>query len=276
MKRLIPLVACLSMFAVARADYTTGFEPPLYTGSPAGTVLSGQDGWYNPVAGSADYNVYTYAGNTYGVVSNPYGGDQFVGGRHEGLAAFARAQRDHDWTTRDVWYVEYDVNAQYTGTLPAVDNLGSFSLQPSASATYFQSLYVWADPTTAVAWNSGYLTAENPVAPPVFPGAAWQNLAVNHWYREGTLFRLSDKLILEVSIMDLTTGVTTVVSNPGWHLINPDYPLPTAFRFFTGGGAGADPAGNFVAWDNLKIAPEPGSLALIMVGLGALRTRRWR
>lgn len=276
MKRLVVLAVCLSFCAAARADYGTGFEPPIYSGSPGGTLLTGQDAWYNPVAGSAEYQVYTYAGNTYGIVQNPYGAEQFVGGRHEGLAAFARAQHDYDWSSGDVWRVTYDVCAQYTGIAPAVDNLGSFSLQPSTTATYLQSLYVWMDPNDPTLWKSGYLTQENPLAPPVIPGAAWQNLLVNHWYQESTLFRLSDQLILEVSIKDLTTGELTVVSDPGWHLINPTFPLPTAFRFFTGGGAGSSPGGNFVGWDNLNIVPEPGSLALITMALAAFATRRSR
>jgi hypothetical protein len=255
MKRLVVLAVCLSFCAAARADFCTGFEAPTYSGSPGGTLLTGQDGWYNPVAGSADYKVYTYAGNTYGIVQNPYGAAQFVGGRHEGLAAFARAQHDYAWSSEDVWRVTYDVCTTYTAFPPAVDNIGSFSLQPSTTAAYLQSLYVWMDPNTPTLWQSGYLTNENPVAPPVIPGAAWQNLSINHWYRESTLFRLSDHLILEVSIEDLTTGDVTVVSDPGWHLINPSNPLPTAFRFFTGGGAGSSPAGNFVAWDNLHINP---------------------
>jgi hypothetical protein len=255
MKRLVLLVVCLSFCAAAHADFCTGFEPPIYSGSPGGTLLTGQDGWYNPVAGSADYYVYTYAGNTYGVVQNPYGAEQFAGGRHEGLAAFARAQHDHAWSSEDVWWVTYDVCVLYTALPPAVDNIGSFSLQPSTTAAYLQSLYVWMDPNDPTLWKSGYLTNENPVAPPVIPGLAWQNLLTNHWYRESTLFRLSDDLILEVSIEDLTTGTLTVVSNPGWHLINPSNPLATAFRFFTGGGAGSSPAGNFVGWDNLHISP---------------------
>jgi hypothetical protein len=53
--------------APAGAQYQTGFEPPIYTGSPAGVIITGQDGWILPVAGSVDGLVQTYAGNVAGV-----------------------------------------------------------------------------------------------------------------------------------------------------------------------------------------------------------------
>jgi hypothetical protein len=258
---------------MASAEFNTGFEPPAYSGSAAGTPLPGQQAWYNPVAGSADYNVYTYAGNTYGVVPNPFGGEQFVGGRMEGNAAFARAQHDFAWVDQDLWRVTYDVCALYTGALPAVDNIGSFSLQPSASARYFQSIFQWVDPNDPVAWKAGYYSLEYPTTGlPYFPGAAWQNLLTNHWYRESTLFRMSDQQILQVSIEDLVTGQVSVVDNPGLHFLNPTGADPTAFRFFTGGGGGVSPPGNFLAWDNLAI-PEPASVLLAATVALLLRRR---
>jgi hypothetical protein len=266
------LVTALCFGAMASADFNTGFEAPAYNGSAGGTLLAGQQAWYNPVAGSAEYKVYTYAGNTYGVVQNPYGGDQFVGGRMEGNAAFARAQHDFAWGDEDLWRVTYDVAGLYTGTLPAVNNLGSFSLQPSTSARYFQSIFQWVDPNNPVAWNAGYYSLEYPTTGnPYLPGPAWQNLLTNHWYRQSTLFRMSDQQILQVSIQDLVTGEMSVVNNPGLHFLNPAGGIPTGFRFFTGGGAGASPPGNYLAWDNLAI-PEPASA--LLAALGALLLRR--
>ena len=45
------------------------FETPTYVGSATGTLLSGQDGWYNPIKGSTDWDVYTYADNAMGITS---------------------------------------------------------------------------------------------------------------------------------------------------------------------------------------------------------------
>ena len=55
----------------ATAQYTSDFEGSLYTGSAAGDILTGQDGFYIPVPGSYDGLVYTYAGNALGLPANP-------------------------------------------------------------------------------------------------------------------------------------------------------------------------------------------------------------
>jgi len=256
---------------VASADFISGFEPPLYTGSPEGTLLTGQDGWYNPVEGSADYLVFTYAGNAYGFPDNPGGGDeQFTARMSDGGTAYGRAQRDVDFSVRDEWTIVFDVAAKYLGTPPAGDYLGSFSLQPSTTNTYFQTLNIWHDLNNPGLWYSNYISEEFAV-PGTSPGPAWQNLSPDHWYRQWTKFRLSDRLILEVGITDLHTGQTTTVSDPGWHMVPMGGGLPTGVRFFTGGTV----AGNTQAWDNLSIVPEPATLSLLgLGGLIALRRRR--
>ena len=94
------VAACgLLMFAsqVARAQHSSGYESPTYVGSAAGTIITGQDGFYIPVALSQDGLVYTYAGNALGLPQNPTGQEQFVGvtGGDTNLPEpFARAQRD--------------------------------------------------------------------------------------------------------------------------------------------------------------------------------------
>jgi hypothetical protein len=275
MRQALVLFISFGLCSLTYADWVTGFEPPDYVGSPGGTLLTGQQGWYQPVSTGTDCNVYTYAGNTYGIVQNPEGGEQFVGGLMQGNLLFARAEHAFSWADRDVWKVTIDVAALYTGTLPAVDNLGSFSLQPSASSKYWQHIMTWQDINTATAFRSGYLTAENSTAPGVFPGPEWQNLPVNHWYQLSTTFRFSDNLILETGIKDLTTGQQTIVQPTGWHLMQGTMAVPTALRFFTGGGSGTSPPGNFMAWDCLSIIPEPASLALLVIGL-AVAARRAR
>ena len=62
----------------ASAQFETGFEAPTYTGSPFGTILNGQDTFYQPEPGSETFLVYEYAGNSLGLPQNPGGGDQFA------------------------------------------------------------------------------------------------------------------------------------------------------------------------------------------------------
>jgi len=270
MKKALVLFLSCGLCALTYADWVTGFEAPDYTGSAAGTVLTGQQAWYNPVAGSVDAKVYTYGGNALGLVQNPEGGDQFVGERSDGGTAYARAEHAFAWADRDVWKMSVDVAAAFNGTLPATDNVGSLSLQPSATSRYWQYIMTWQDVNTATAFKAGYLTNESPSSP-VWPGAEWQNLPVNHWYRLSTTFRFSDNLILECTIKDLTTQQETTVQPIAWHLLQGTMPVPTGLRFFAGGTT----AGNIMGWDGLSIIPEPATLALLALGL-AVAARRAR
>lgn len=270
MKNLLLVAAVVALMAApAYAYWETGFEAPTYTGSPGGTLLTGQDQWFNPVAGSADYLVFTYADNAYGFAPNPAGGDQFTAGRSNGGTAYGRAERPVDFSGMDVWTIEVDLAAQWLGgPVSASHYLGGFSLQPLATNTHLQTLNIWQDLANPGLWMANYITQEHH-APGISPGPAWTDLQPNHWYRQSTTFRFSDRLILSVSITDLTTGVTTTVDDPGWHLIPGNGMLPTGVRFFTGGTV----AGNTMAWDNL-IIPEPATLLLLAVGaLGLFRRR---
>src|SRR5688500_10798950 len=128
------------------------FETPTYAGSASGTLLSGQDGWYNPTAESTDWNVYTYADNAMGIVANPAGGgDQFAGGIALGLPGLARAQKDFAWSHAQ-FTIRYDVNHRFLGQI-AQQNLGSWSLQPSTTNIAGQDLHRWDDTFTAQTWR---------------------------------------------------------------------------------------------------------------------------
>ncbi|NLG42313.1 MAG: PEP-CTERM sorting domain-containing protein [Phycisphaerae bacterium] len=278
MRRLVVILICFTSTSVASAAFVTGFESSQgYVGSAAGIGLSGQQGWYTPdVAGSVDGYVYTYADNPYGVPQNPYGGAQFFGGRAMGDDAYARSQHDYNWAAESIVRISYDFCAKFTGTLPAVDNVGSWSMQPSGSVggpeIYMQSLYTWADTAGGTAIHAGYLIDENPAAPPAFPGPEWQNLPVDHWFRQTVLVNMEYFKIIECTIQDLTIGGPVTVAHPeNWHFINyavAGGTLPTGFRCFTGGTT----AGNFLAWDNFSI-PEPATIALLLIGFAALRRR---
>lgn len=257
----------LATCATARAQYTTDFEGPAVTGSPGGTLMTGQDGWINPVAGSADFNAYTYAGNALGIVANASGSAQMVAGRFPGLAAFARCQHATNFSAGGIWTATWDCLGLYTGILPTVDNLGSFSLQPSATARYWQQVMQWgtANLPTATMYNINYGvwdTAPYNQAAPTFlsPGPAWTNIPANHWIRQSTTWDFTANRILSVSITDLTANTPTVtvdVSALPYHLRfgpNGAGPLPTDIRIFAGGGAGTTvDGGNVTAWDNIRV-----------------------
>lgn len=278
MRRVVISIICFTLVSAAHAEFVTGFEASQgYSGSASGVLLTGQQGWYNPVAGSSDGMVYTYAGNPYGVPQNPYGGEQFFNGLSAGGTAYARGQHNYDWAAETTVTIAYDFCVKFTGTPPSTDNVGSWSMQPSSTTVpgqqiYMQSLYTWADTTHANIFNAGYLTNENPAAPPVFPGPEWQALPVNNWYRQTVSVDMTTFLITQCTIQNLSTGGPVTVANPtGWHFINYSVAgatLPTAFRCFTGGTT----AGNLMAWDNMSI-PEPATITLLLIGLAALRRR---
>lgn len=261
--RLAALGLCLAAAAPAAAQI--GFEPPDYDGSADGVLVTGQQGWYLPsVTGSTDEFVYTYDSNGLGLAANALGETQFLGAEVP-TDSFPRAQLDYDWSAASVWTVSYDFAARFNGTLPAADNVGSFSLQDSLVARYFIAVNTWADTFTAVQWNASYSAFD---ADGVLfvdfasPGPEWQNLSVDHWYRQSTTFDFDSNSITSVSIADLDTGTVATFAPTGWYLAGGaagGLPLPTGLRFFVGGGGvGAVVPGNVMGWDNLLIEPGGG------------------
>lgn len=264
------LLALGFAFAVPASAQSTfyDFESPDYSGSASGTVLTGQQGWTLPAG--TDYSVYTYADNAPGLPANPNGGGQFIGGTSAAGNTFARAQHAQDFSGGPgVWSLTYDFAARYNGTLPTAQNLSSFSLQDSVTQRSFIALNTWVDVNTGTNWNAQYNvfdsagTALNNQS----PGAAWNNLEVNKWYRQSTTVDFNTNRILEVSIIDLETGDTTTAAQTNWYLSGgsmSELALPTGFRFFSGGAAG-----NVMAWDNaaISIVPGPGALVTALIGV---------
>ncbi len=245
----------------ATAQESFDFEDPPYTGSAGGTVITGQDGFYIPVPDSQDGLVYTYADNALGLPGNPSGGGnlQFAGvtgGDPELPVPFARAQRDvvyGDGT--GVWTVSFDIAATYIGVLPSAQNVGSFSTQIFPDEATFIALARWTDPATAANWNADYVwfDAAGAQLTETVPDPGFQDLAVAHWYRWSTTFNLDTNQILQVSITDLTTNVTSTNSPVGRYLVGGaggGAPPPSGFRLF-GGSTGAE--GNTLAFDNISI-----------------------
>jgi hypothetical protein len=195
------------------------------------------------------------------------GEDQFIGGQALGNMTFPRAQHDFAWSGSDVWTVSYDFCAHYNGTGTAMDNLGSFSLQDSNTARYFIALNTWATPGSK--WNANYSVFDGSGQPPggttMNAGPAWMNLDVDHWYRQSTTFDFVANRIMSVTIIDLETGDSSTATPDSWFLAGGFFggglPLPTALRFFVGGGTGSD-AGNVMGWDNLDIEAGAAPVAL--------------
>src|SRR5713101_2869590 len=224
--RSLHLVIVLGLFLVAAApaaaQLQVGFEAPDFAGSADGVSADGQQGWYTPpIDSTQDHYVYTYADNGLSLSTNATGEDQFLGAQVFVDGDLARAQLNFDWTAASVWTVSYDFAARYNGFLPASDNLGSFSLQSSVTDRYFIVLDTWVDTFTAVQWNTGYLAFDaggTMFIDPAVPGPEWQNLSVDHWYRQSTTFDLGSNSITSVSITDLDTGNMATFQPTGWYL----------------------------------------------------------
>jgi len=248
---------CLLGAPIASAEYESGFET--IVGSPAGTVLTGQDGFYLPVGSlSVDYLVYTYSGNALGLPQNPTGGLQFVGGTAPDGDYCARAERGNDFSG-GVQTIAYDFCGTFMGTGPSAQYLGSFSLWNDTDFGAVIHLMSWVNPEVPTTYNAFYIiydAAGTMVAlPGASPGPEWEGLELNHWYRAyGTADPWSNK-ITEVGIVDLETMQETVYYPNDWYMEGGSAgvtAVPFAFRFFAGGGI----AGNTMAFDNASMTYE--------------------
>ncbi len=287
MFKAVTIVAGLALTGAAQAQYATNFEPPTYAGSAAGTALTngfgggGQDGWYNPVNGSTDGKVFTYAGNAVGLVNNPTGNAQFAAVQNFGASGFGRAQHAINFLSNTTYTASFDINFdRFGGVLPAINNLGSFSLQPSATSRFWQTLYTWDNLATGNAYDANYVffNAAGVQQANTLPGPDWDALRLNTWYRQSTTWDFTTNQILSVSIDNLHDAAAPVVvdvSAMGWYLAggaNPTQAIPTDVRFFAGGGANNI---HVFGFDNFEIIPAPASMAMLALGgLFAGRRRR--
>lgn len=271
--------ASICSLSVAQFHEPFGVE----TGSAGGTLLTngfgggGQGGWYNPVPGSVDGNVFTYAGNTLGFSTNPDGADQFAGMQVPVANATNRAQHAvHD--SQFVTFISFDFNGNFSGSLPTGDDLGSVSLEPSETASCFKTVFQWGTHNTDGTAFNVYIGHWGPDggaggAGMVLdsPGAAWMNLPVNHWFRQSIVVWPFSGAIVQITLQDLTTGgpISSFDANDwffsGGSGNTQGQPAWTDIRLSASGGAG-----NMMAYDNLHLLPLPEPATLVVFGLGAV------
>lgn len=281
---LISSVAALS--ATAAAQVSLSFEPPTYNGSAAGTVVTGQDAWYNPVAGSADGVIMTYAGNTYGIPANPTGGAQVLVCRKSNLN-FARAQRDFPWGDglNGCWTMCFDLLGKFVvdetsdPNGPGLNNLGSVSIQPYPTNGAIL-LAFWGDPLDPNfagedSWNLGILGYDETGggggavtgAITYFPNSQFVNIPQDQWMRicvdvDLDVNALTGIEISQLGSADVDRYEASLPADPfylgagGSTQIGPI----TGARLFGGGGAGGpDGSGNTLAMDNFSVAACGGT-----------------
>ncbi|MBS1724430.1 MAG: hypothetical protein JSS66_15920 [Armatimonadetes bacterium] len=260
----------LGLASASFAQFATKFEASEgYSASPSGTLVVGQNGWYLPIADSAPGAVFTYTGNTLTLPANPAGGDQFLGmvANTSFTQIVSRAQHDMVFGS-GLLAATFEFCPNYLAAPPSTDNLGSFSLQPSASCNYFQTLYHYTDVNAPTTFTADYGVAGATGVSGGFTsfmsaGAAWTLLPMNHWYRQSTIWDAATNRVIAVSIQDLTAGGPLNVATPtDWYLSGGannvlGQPTATAIRCFAGGSQN----GNVVGYDNINVGPALQTLA---------------
>lgn len=287
-KRAIALCLTVVPCSLVFAQFSFDFEA--YNADAAGIVLSGQDGWFNPVPASSDeFRAYTYAGNDLGIGANPFGGSKMIAGVKLNPGFFVRAQRNVDFAGGpDVAVIAFDQYISYAfDDRNNNQNIGSVSGQP-ANQKQFIILTTWVTPRSIDGagdgrpedgWEAAFslfdpdgiasvwsylgtdLDGDGDIDESPFSG-----LAINKWYRRYAVIDFVNNRVIKHGIMDRDTGEMfshNIGVGPEWDNlhgqfvyvsggINSAQPRPSAIRFFTGGGTGAD-NGNLTAYDNLMM-----------------------
>jgi len=274
-------VLLVSLAGTAHAQYTQNFDG-LNEGS-----LVGQDGFFQPVAGSNDFQVATFNNPLlFNVTPNPTGGTKTaVGSQINSANGLARSQNFVNWDAGPVWTICVDVWADYQGD-PALhgNNVGSLSMQPFGATPYTNQglimLFYYVTPGNvdskiAIGWNM-HLDSGADVTPGAFfspdninqtyPQGAFSELSPRSWHRVSYVVNYTTNTLDKVAVTDLQTGASTtfvtagttgpVGGNGNWNMAGgaanaARLPMPTQFRFFGGGTAGG---GNVIAFDNLSIS----------------------
>ena len=238
----------------ATAQYISDFES--IDSSAVGVPLTGQEDFYLPPdTTSTDFLAFTYVDNPVGLPGNPEGGLTFVYGAGPGGGTFARAQRDFPFFGF-LKRISFDFAVpSFDGTLPATDYIGSFSFQPADSAQFI-ALLSWTDLAVADTVRLGFVVFDEDGTQVPLPGAVagpeWETLQPDTWYRVEIVGEWRERRIRRVEITELDSAVSTSDVPDDWYFNGGALgttTLPTALRFFGGGGA----QGNAVAIDNFTL-----------------------
>jgi hypothetical protein len=283
-------MAVAALCAVGFAQFSDNFESE--SASAAGTLITGQNGWYLPaVTGSLDGFVYTYANNALGHIGNATGGNNFAGASSINGGTPVRMQHALTLNATGLWRLSVDFNFDFSGTPPVANNLGSISLQPTATNNAFQTLYAFdnlnlAAPTGYRALYGFAGAAGGAIALESNPGdARWDNLIFNHWYHQTLTWDAGSNQIVETTLQDMTAGGPLNTLTPTtWFLTGGQNnvlqeALATDTRLFVSGGNLGVPPGlttNLGGYDNFSIAPVPEPASMAVLGLGALALLRRR
>jgi|GEM_PF-4423129 len=272
--RVCAFAASAAMVAIsgtALGQYSQNCEA-LTTG-----ILPGQDNWFQPVAGSNEWNVVGYEDEAmFNIALNPAGGGELCVAATANASAngFARGQRFVDWSSNDSYTVCFDFYADYQGdeTLHA-SNVGSISTQPFGATTAPSN----QGTNTLFYYNiDGDITSDYSISWPIYdaaggsdgafynpddlagtwPAGPFSTLKLRKWYRVSYVMNFVTGELGGVGIEDLSNGSGgAYIPDPGsWHIAGGAgnalaLPRPDQLRFFVGGQGN----GNVVAIDNINI-----------------------
>lgn len=267
-------IAVATLFAVAaNAQYRTNFEDSEgYQADPSGVSIVGQQGWYQPIPGSADGLVVRSGYNRFGTVHHPEQEENWLTCAADADMPYIVSRAEHQVTfTNTEWTLTYDFNGQFLGNAPATDFLGGVSLQPSLDCNGFQTTLRWNNVMNPTEFSALYGVADAGGLPSgqqftnfVSPGPAWEHLPTNHWFRSTTTWDFRTGRVTLISIRDLSTGGPKTFFEPtDWFLAGGVYNKrgrtnPTALRVFSGGSS----SGNVVSYDLVNVRP-PGQDTLL-------------